>query len=207
MSAVINPYAPPAAAVLDVYAQGGDVGYQPVKLFSAQGRIGRARLITYMTAGFGLYVIAAGLLAAAIFFGAQTSGVVAFSVACVLLLIPLYIFAVLCQIQRSHDMDWSGWTVLLTYIPFVGGLIGLLWLFIGGTPGINRFGAPPPPNPLSVKIVGLWLPLAGLVLMVVGIVVGIVVAGIAATSSPEFMQGIKDGIAEGITAQHRKPAP
>ena len=45
-------------------------------------------------------------------------------------------------IQRSHDMDLSGWWSLAAFIPFVG----LVWVFKGGTRGANRWGAPPPPN-------------------------------------------------------------
>jgi uncharacterized membrane protein YhaH (DUF805 family) len=63
-------------------------------------------------------------------------------------IIPLLIFYVMIGIQRSHDMNLSGWTVLLTFIPFVG----LYWLFESGTKGANRFGAPPPPNSTGVKV-------------------------------------------------------
>ena len=41
--------------------------------------------------------------------------------------------------------------LLLALIPFVG----LIWIFKGGTPGSNRFGAPAPANTLGVKILGL----------------------------------------------------
>jgi len=197
MSEVINPYASPVAAVSDVQAYGDAVGFQPVKLFSAQGRIGRLRFITYLFAGIFLFFLAVGLLAFAIFFAAASSVQNALVIAVVLLIIPLYFFIVLCTIQRSHDMDWSGWTALLTFIPMVGGFIALLWYFVGGTPGMNRFGAPPPPNPLSVRIVGLWLPLVGLALMVVGIAVAVAVAA----SSPEFMQGFKNAFAEARAAR------
>ena len=50
---------------------------------------------------------------------------------------------------------------LLAFIPFVG----LIWLFKSGTEGENRFGAPPPPNSLMVKILGLALPIAYLLVV------------------------------------------
>ena len=68
-------------------------------------------------------------------------------------------------LQRSHDMDWNGWTALLAFIPFVG----LLWIFKSGTAGSNRYGAPPPANTLGVKIVALFLPAVA----VIGIVAAI----------------------------------
>ena len=68
--------------------------------------------------------------------------------------IPYLVFYVLAAIQRTHDMDWSAWMLLLALIPFVA----LIWVFKPGTRGANRFGAPPPPNGLGVKIGGLDLP-------------------------------------------------
>jgi hypothetical protein len=43
---------------------------------------------------------------------------------------------------------------LLALIPFVG----LIWLFKSGTPGSNRFGAPPPPNTTGVKVLACIAP-------------------------------------------------
>jgi len=73
--------------------------------------------------------------------------------------VPYFIFMALLTIQRSHDMDWSGWTAILAFIP----LVGLIWLINSGTAGGNRFGAPPPPNGLLVKIGGLIFPILFLI--------------------------------------------
>jgi uncharacterized membrane protein YhaH (DUF805 family) len=65
------------------------------------------------------------------------------------------IFVTLIMIQRSHDMGWSGWTVLLgILIPFVG----LIWIIKSGTAGENSWGAPPPPNTTGVKILAFAMP-------------------------------------------------
>jgi cbb3-type cytochrome oxidase subunit 3 len=77
------------------------------------------------------------------------------------------VFAILTAIKRSHDMDWSGWTVLLTLIP----LVGLIWIFKPGSAGTNAYGAPPPPNTLGVKILGLLLP----TIAVIGILAAIAI--------------------------------
>ena len=168
MSEVINPYAPPAAAVSDAYAQGLPLSFQKVKLFSAQGRIGRLRLLAYLTAGGFVFGIVQLVLTLVMGFVAAASGKAWIAFIPMLLLIPYFVFTVLLQIQRSHDMDWTGWSVLLAFIP----LVGLIWIFKGGTQGVNRFGAPPPPNPLSVKIVGLALPILSLVVIVLGLLFG-----------------------------------
>lgn len=45
-------------------------------------------------------------------------------------------------IRRLHDLNASGWYVLLTFAPF--GQFLILWLmFKKGTPGPNKYGEPP----------------------------------------------------------------
>jgi uncharacterized membrane protein YhaH (DUF805 family) len=54
-------------------------------------------------------------------------------------------------VRRLHDLDRSGWWLLLSFIPIVGGIILLIWFCGKGTDGPNRFGADPlaaiPPVP------------------------------------------------------------
>ena len=47
------------------------------------------------------------------------------------------------QVRRFHDQDKSGWFVLLNFIPYVGGLIVLVFMFLEGTKGENRYGPDP----------------------------------------------------------------
>jgi uncharacterized membrane protein YhaH (DUF805 family) len=47
--------------------------------------------------------------------------------------------------RRLHDLDRSGWWVLLFLIPIVGGIVLIVWFCSPGTPGPNRFG----PDPLN----------------------------------------------------------
>jgi uncharacterized membrane protein YhaH (DUF805 family) len=54
------------------------------------------------------------------------------------------------QIRRFHDQDKSGWFLLLALIPFVGGLIVLVFMCLEGTRGPNRFG-PDPKDPAGVE--------------------------------------------------------
>ena len=46
-------------------------------------------------------------------------------------------------IRRMHDQDKSGWMILLGFIPFVGGIILLVFMLLDGTRGPNRFGPDP----------------------------------------------------------------
>ena len=151
MSEMVNPYAAPRAEVADVNVHGGNDRVQPVKLWSAKGRIGRARFLAYMLYSYLLCILAATLLGGVIGFagmGSKTGIAVVTAIA----VIPYFVFYVLAGIQRSHDMDWSGWTLLLALIP----LVAFIWVFKSGTQGRNRFGAPPPPNGLGV-LIGAWL--------------------------------------------------
>jgi uncharacterized membrane protein YhaH (DUF805 family) len=43
-------------------------------------------------------------------------------------------------IRRLHDLDRTGWWVLLVFIPIVGAIILIIWACTKGTEGPNRFG-------------------------------------------------------------------
>ncbi|MEO8311091.1 MAG: DUF805 domain-containing protein [Caldimonas sp.] len=155
-----NRFAPPGSRVADVADE--SAGFQPVRLWPPDGRMGRLRLLAY---GAGMYILflvvssALGIVA-----GMTQSAQAAFAIGIVTFVLYLVGVTVL-MIQRSHDLDLSGWWSIVAFIP----LVGLFWLFKGGTPGVNRWGAPPPPNGWGVRILGLIVP----VVMVVGIVAAI----------------------------------
>jgi len=47
------------------------------------------------------------------------------------------------HVRRFHDQDMSGWFYLLGFIPYVGGIVLLVFMVRSGTPGPNRFGDDP----------------------------------------------------------------
>jgi uncharacterized membrane protein YhaH (DUF805 family) len=49
------------------------------------------------------------------------------------------------SIRRLHDLDRTGWWILLALIPLIGWIILLIWYISKGTDGPNRFG----PDPLA----------------------------------------------------------
>jgi uncharacterized membrane protein YhaH (DUF805 family) len=135
-SSLNNPFAPPTARVQDVHDTGAT---QPIKVLSAKGRMGRLRYIGWTMLGSLAIMVPmflAGLVAGIT--GSQSIVVAA----AVLAYAAYFVFFGLITIQRCHDMDWSGWAWLVVFIP----LVGLLFWFVPGTQGANRFGAPPPPN-------------------------------------------------------------
>ena len=46
-------------------------------------------------------------------------------------------------IRRLHDIDRTGWWVLLWFVPIVGIIVLLVFFVQRGTSGANRFGADP----------------------------------------------------------------
>ncbi|MBC7917132.1 MAG: DUF805 domain-containing protein [Rhodoferax sp.] len=156
-----NPFSPPLAAVADI-AEHGDV-FQPVHIFAWRGRIGRLRFIAYSMLAYliaGVLGVVIGAIAGLANAGELGSMGAELSTIAIALVLMAFV-----TIQRSHDMGWSGWSALLSLIPFVG----LVWVFKSGSAGSNRFGAPPPPNTLGVKIVAFILP----GIMLLGIVAAI----------------------------------
>lgn len=147
-------------------ADAGDA-MQPVRLFSASGRIGRARYIAY---GFGLYLLSmlAGVVGARLF---GEVGAVLATVAWV----AMAVLGVMLTVQRCHDFNVTGWLALLIVVP----LANLVFLFIPGTDGPNRFGAPTPPNSVGVLVVAWLIP---------GIVIAGMIAAIALPAYEAYLQ-------------------
>jgi uncharacterized membrane protein YhaH (DUF805 family) len=145
--ATANPYLPPRAAVADIDRASGEV--QDINLWTARGRIGRLRYIAYLGASY-LLLLPVFMLGGAIMGMSRSPvlGMVLFGVVGIAYLV----WSSLMLIQRTHDMGWTGWAALLTLIPFAI----LIWIFKAGTPGANEYGAPPPPNSRSVKILA-WI--------------------------------------------------
>jgi uncharacterized membrane protein YhaH (DUF805 family) len=45
--------------------------------------------------------------------------------------------------RRLHDIDMSGWWLLISLLPFIGAIVLLVFMLLPGTSGENRFGADP----------------------------------------------------------------
>ena len=47
------------------------------------------------------------------------------------------------SVRRLHDIDRSGWWILIALVPLIGTIVLLVFALLEGTPGTNRYG----PNP------------------------------------------------------------
>ncbi len=64
------------------------------------------------------------------------------------LLSGIYALAVLIPtlavtVRRLHDIDRTGWWILINLIPLIGTIVLLVFELTPGTPGSNRFGPDP----------------------------------------------------------------
>jgi uncharacterized membrane protein YhaH (DUF805 family) len=50
--------------------------------------------------------------------------------------------------QRCRDFGWTGWSILISLLPVVGGLFMVAIFFIPGSVGSNRYG----PNPIPSNL-------------------------------------------------------
>ena len=133
-----NPYGAPRAMV------GDREEFQPVKLFAVSGRIGRARYIVYsMLVSFVLVLPAMALMALSPGLGLAVLA---------LAYIATFVMSIMLTIQGSHDFNMTGWFSLLVFVPFAN----LLFWFVPGTDGPNRFGAKTQPNSTGVTV-ALWI--------------------------------------------------
>ncbi len=132
--------------------------------FSFDGRIRRIEyFLSYLLAGFisGLIwsLLFAGLMAGSML--GSTSMMAGGTLFGALIGIAVYVamlwFCLAQGVKRLHDVDKSGWLILLLFIPIVGFVFGLYLLFADGTVGPNQFGPDPknrmpyqaPSNPAS----------------------------------------------------------
>ncbi len=107
-------------------------------MWSFKGRIGRAEL---WIASVVLNVTSALIYLVAISSGSQTLALIGG----LLLALPFTWLSVALQVKRWHDLDKSGWMVLVNFIPIFGWLYSLLNLgFYSGTSGTNQYGDIPP---------------------------------------------------------------
>ncbi|VAW98525.1 hypothetical protein MNBD_GAMMA21-2208 [hydrothermal vent metagenome] len=130
------------------------------KIFSVSGRIGRIRFLAYTLAVQLIMGIPNNLLG---FILAPEMGVEgqviilgATAISAIISLVLFFMFA----IQRSHDMNSSGWLSLILLIPVIGYLV---FLFAPGAHGTNRYGAPPQANGVGVILIAFILPIVGVI--------------------------------------------
>jgi uncharacterized membrane protein YhaH (DUF805 family) len=111
---------------------------------------GRSRRMEYwMFALFLMIVAAVVIIPLAIMAGhaPMPDGAPPFGIGAVVLfsigVIAIFIPSLAVQVRRLHDQNRTGWLVLLGFIPYIGGIIMLVFMLIPGTRGENDYGSDP----------------------------------------------------------------
>lgn len=59
-----------------------------------------------------------------------------------ILMLGLLLPGLAVSARRLHDIDKSGWWILIAFIPLIGAIILIIWYCKRATAGANRFGEP-----------------------------------------------------------------
>lgn len=107
------------------------------RYFDFQGRSARTEYWLFWLVYLGINTVAYAL-DAAIFGTGDDMGIIR-GLAGLAILIPGFGVAV----RRLHDIDRTGWWVLLVFASIIGWIVLLVFFCTDGTPGPNRFGSDP----------------------------------------------------------------
>jgi uncharacterized membrane protein YhaH (DUF805 family) len=124
----------------------------PLKRYAEfEGRSRRKEYWMFVLLQLGIAAVAAaigGLLASVM----GEAGGMAVLLLVVLALLGLIVPSIAVTVRRLHDQDKSGWFYLLTFVPYIGGIIMIVLMCIEGTRGPNKYGADPK-NPEELEAV------------------------------------------------------
>ena len=105
------------------------------KYFTLKGRAPRSEYWWF----FGAYIVVISVL------GALSSISNDFFILYLSATLGAVIPAFTVGVRRLHDVDRSGWWILISFIPLIGPIVFIVWACDRGTFGDNRFG----PDPLA----------------------------------------------------------
>ena len=71
------------------------------------------------------------------------SGIASYEFASIITNIFLIIPSITVLIRRLHDIERSGWWILLILIPFLGAIVLFIFTLLRGTDGDNEYGEDP----------------------------------------------------------------
>ena len=98
------------------------------KLFTTEGRLNRWAYFLQSLKVFGLVIV---------------GGILAQFIIGIPILIAATVGGWMIGIRRMHDLNKSGWWLLISLIPYVNFIFGLYIVFAPGTHGDNQYGADP----------------------------------------------------------------
>lgn len=143
----VGRFAPPTAEVDGEHVSGELVEPPPFLSLSLEGRYGRATYVNTWGVAM-LLMMAAGVIAAVL---TPVLGKLMFLPLGVALIV-FVIWGVRVSVLRLHDLNRSGWWILLSLVPYLGILVNLALSFWPGTAGENDYGPKPRRGSLVIAI-------------------------------------------------------
>jgi len=168
-----NPYQAPSAQVADINQE-----YSDLWVYTTEGRLGRLRYLAYSFGLSFLIQMIATITGAISVVLPQEIGAILAMIILIVAYIMLIVTSIFIMIKRLHDVNRSGWLLLLLLVPLINIILGLYMLFAPGTDGPNNFGPPPPPNSRAVVIAAFLM----IGLFVLGIAAAIMIPALVGPS-------------------------
>lgn len=183
-------------------AMGGrdEVTCEAMSVYSLTQRLNRMRYCCYMLTA-SVIVTLAGMLGFILSQALPRATGQALLAVMALLMIPLFVWFIGLMVRRLHDADHSGWWALLLLVPVANMLLSLYLLLVPGTPGLNRFGEPNPPNGALVTVFGglFWA------LQVIMALVNVVMIVVMFAMPERMMEWQQQFLAPGLMEQMEPP--
>lgn len=189
-----NPYQSPTSAITPESIPA--TAYNNSKWYHLSGRIGRLRYMAYqMVMALLMYVVLAISIGLAFSFmdfdNVSNSSVLTMLLLLYIPLLPfLFYGSIIYPRRRLHDLNQSGWWLLVLFIPFANIIFILFMLFAPGNEGANQYGQPARPNRTIHYIAAFSLP-------VIFIILGIMVAVFA----PNVEDGFDETLIEDVSTE------
>lgn len=156
-SQIDNPYGAPKAAL----GTGESAEeFAAVKFWGASGRIGRAYYVSYGIVLPWLMLLGVAMVAGIFYAIFNALGLAKVGVGLAILVggvgyIGLIVLNCMGALRRLHDVNASGWLLLLMFVPLVNLVLAIFLLFVPGTQGPNNYGARPQPAPTLIKVLAI----------------------------------------------------
>ena len=110
------------------------------KYTAFKGRVGRAEFWTFSLINYGIAFL---LYFLGSVFQDETGKLGFFYIAFIVFMLVTILPGIAVAVRRLHDTGKSGWWHFIVFIPLVGWLLLLVYLFADSEPGYNQYG----PNP------------------------------------------------------------
>lgn len=178
-----NPYQSPTSSLQDSW-QGDALNTNNSKWYQLTGRIGRLRYLSYqfLVAVVFYAVLTVSIIILALLMEAisgtgsassDSASIVITLLAMVMALPFVFYAAIIYPKRRLHDLNQTGWWVVLNFIPLLNIILALYLIFAPAKQIVNEYGNPPRPNRTIHYITAIVVPIFAV--FIIGILAAIAI--------------------------------